>query len=148
MKRTITAFYKTRADAQTVSDALRDAKLGAEIEIVDQSAADAHPQRQDFVEWLGGLFGGHEDWRAYEEGLRRGHFLLTAKVDETKETRAAEVLDAVNPIVLEDAQRSWRADGWEGPDAAALAPSPDSTHAPSYRIVGIAIRSYSHGPTP
>jgi hypothetical protein len=150
MKRTITAFYPTRADAQKVCDALNGANLDAQIEIIDQSAADAHPQRQDFVEWLGGLFAGHEDKHAYEEGLRRGHFLLTAKVDDLKETRAAEILEAANPLNLQAAQRTWRAEGWKGPDAAPVAPSParSAIQAQPVRIVGVSVRSYSLQPTP
>ena len=35
-----------------------------------------------FMARLKGFFGDHEDSHAYGEGLRRGHFLLTAKVDD------------------------------------------------------------------
>jgi hypothetical protein len=146
MNRTITAFYETRAAAQKVADALKAANLGAEIEIVDQTAADAHPQHQDFIEWLGGLFAGHEDKHAYGEGLRRGHFLLTAKVDDLKETRAAEILESANPLNLQEAQRTWRAEGWRGPDATPLAPAPTATEAPPVRIIGVTVRSYSLEP--
>lgn len=142
MKRTITALYQSRAEAQAAAAALKNANLGADVEIVDQTAADAHPEHKDFIEWLGGFFDGHEDKHAYEEGLRRGHFLLTAKVDDLKETHAAEILDAANPLDLDAAQRSWRTEGWKGPESTADIQSPGLTPAPSFRIVGVSIRSY------
>jgi len=143
MKRTITALYTTHAEAQTASDALHHAGLGADVEIVDQTAAAAHPAHRDFIEWLGGLFDGHDDKHAYGEGLRRGHFLLTAKVDELKETRAAEILVAANPLDLEDAQRSWRTEGWLGPETASLETSPASPDPRPIRIIGTTVRSYT-----
>jgi len=149
MKRTITALYNTMAEARTASDALEHAHLGAEVKIVDQTAADAHPERRDFVEWLGGLFAGHEDKHAFEEGLRRGHFLLTAKVEELRETRAAEILGAANPLDLDEAQRTWRADGWEGPYAAASNREASDREEPQPMIIiGHSVRSYSLEPTP
>jgi hypothetical protein len=148
MKRTLTALYRTRAEAQKVCDALKDANLGADVEIIDQTAADAHPERRDFVEWLGGLFDGHEDKHAYEEGLRRGHFLLTAKLDDLKETRAAEILYAAGPLDLQEAQLTWRAEGWEGPYAAAYVPSRAGVDAKPFIIIGHSVRSYSLEPTP
>ena len=147
MNRTITAFYRTRAEAQKACDALKAANLGSDIEIVDQSAADAHPHHKDFMAWLSDLFAGHDDKHAYEEGLRRGHFLLTAKVDDLKETRAAELLEAANPLNLQDAQRTWRAEGWKGPDTAPVVASPASTERQPVRIVGVSIRSYGLEPT-
>jgi hypothetical protein len=146
MNRTITAFYETRAAAQKVADALKAANLGAEIEIVDQTAADAHPHHHDFIQWLGGLFAGHEDKHVYGEGLRRGHFLLTAKVDELKETRAAEILEAANPLNLQEAQSTWRAEGWRGPDAQPLSPASEGTQGRAVRVIGVTVRSYSLEP--
>jgi hypothetical protein len=148
MKRTLTAFYRTRAEAQKVSDALAEASLGADVEIIDQTARAEHAEHHGFSEWLGGLFGGHDDKHAYEEGLRRGHFLLTAKVDDLKETRAAEILYAAGPLDLQDAQRAWRADGWEGPYGAVDEPSLAGTQEQPFIIIRRSVRSYSLEPTP
>jgi len=143
MKRTLTAFYRTRPEAEKVTDALAEANLGAEVEIIDQTARDEHAQHHGFSEWLGGLFGGHDDKHAYEEGLRRGHFLLTAKVDELKETRAAEILYAAGPLDLNESQAAWRADGWHGPYSAAYEPSPEAAEAQPFVIIGRSVRSYN-----
>jgi hypothetical protein len=130
------------AEARNAGDALENAHLDAEVKIVDQTAADAHPERRDFVAWLGELFAGHEDKHAFEEGLRRGHVLLTAKVDDLKETRAAEILGAANPLDFDEAERTWRAEGWDAPR------SPDSEEHQPVVIIGHSVRSYSLEPTP
>jgi hypothetical protein len=104
MNRTVTALYKTRAEADRVRDALVAANLGGHVTIRDQGDEDDSRLRV--------AFDGHDDSRLYAEGLRRGHVLLTARVDDLKEIRAAEILDAEAPVNLEDANRSWRGDGW------------------------------------
>jgi hypothetical protein len=119
MHRTVTALYDTMAKAETARAALRAAHLGDDVDIRDQGRAgplDSH----GFDNWLKGLFGGHADGHAYAEGLRRGHFLLAARVDDLNEIRAAAILDAAKPVDLTRAQIAWRAEGWS-PQAEAHA---------------------------
>jgi len=158
MSRTVTALYKTRADAEQAREALRAAHVGDPIEIHDRSAAGSAgvEGHRDFVEWLGGLFSGHDDKHLYGEGLRRGHYLLTTTVDDFSETRAAEILDNTGPINLDDAHRDWQADGWTPPTSAAVgnrAPEtggvfgaeeePDAEPAaPVYQLIGVRVRVY------
>ena len=116
MNRTVTALYKTRAEADRVRDALVADHLGDHVTIRDEDEKDDAR--------LETAFDGHQDSRLYAEGLRRGHVLLTAEVGEFKEIRAAEIMDAAAPVNLEDADRSWRGDGWRPAtreDRAALA---------------------------
>jgi hypothetical protein len=112
MKRLITALYETQAEAERVRDALKAAGLGDDVEVHDKEADDARAQRG-----LGGglsdLFGGHHDSHLYAEGLRHGHILLTAKVDDLNETRAAEIMDAEPPVDLTAAEKKWREEGWK-----------------------------------
>ena len=117
MHRTVTALYDTLAKAETARAALRAAHLGDDVDIRDQSGAgplDAHGSDN----WLKGVFGGHVDGHVYAEGLRRGHYLLAARVDDLNEIRAAAILDAAAPVDLTRAQIAWRADGWS-PQAQA-----------------------------
>jgi len=132
MKRTVTALYETRAQADRVRDALVAANLGDDVDIRDESGKqqDAKSEHRDFGSWLSHLMGGHEDKHVYVEGVRRGHFMLSAKVDELSETRAAEILDAAAPINLDSAQAAWRAEGWTpgyaaGAPISAVAPGKD-----------------------
>lgn len=125
MKRTVTALYETQSQAERVGAALVAAKLTDEVDIHDQTAEAAgkfKPQHRTFGEWLSDLFGGHHDSHLYAEGLRRGHVLLTAKVDDLNETRAAEIMDAEAPLDLGDAEVNWRREGWQ----PAVAPTPDA----------------------
>jgi hypothetical protein len=112
MKRTITALYETQAQAERVRGALKASGLGEHVDIHDADAGDAHADR-GLGGWLSDLFGGHHDSHLYAEGLRRGHVLLTVKVDELNETRAAEILDAEPAIDLNAAETTWRGEGWE-----------------------------------
>ena len=156
--RTVTALYETRADAEHARDALRAAHLGDPIDIHDQATAEAVgvEGHRDFVEWLGGLFSGHHDKHFFGEGVRRGHVLLTAKVDDYSESRAAEILDNAAPLNLDDAHRDWQAEGWAPPSSTAAADAtpgkggvfgaeeePDAEPAaPVYQLFGVRVRVY------
>jgi hypothetical protein len=145
MKRTVTALYETRAQAERVKDALVAANLGDDVQIRDDTdkADDAAPEHRDFGTWLSHLLGDHHDHHIYAEGVRRGHFMLSAKVDELSETRAAEILDAETPLDLENAQTTWRAEGW-GPVAASG--EPISAAAPGKDLNGEAPSSQPADP--
>ena len=67
---------------------------------------------------LKSLFGAHEDTDAYSEGLRRGHFLLTAKVDEMKTDTAIQALETSGAVDFDSAQASWKQSGWTAPAAS------------------------------
>jgi hypothetical protein len=112
MKRIISALYETQAEAERVRDALKAAGLGDHVDIHDQEAHDAQTKR-GLGGWLGDVFGGHHDSHLYAEGLRNGHILLTAKIDELNETRAAEILDSEPPLDLTAAEKKWREEGWK-----------------------------------
>jgi hypothetical protein len=158
MSRIITAFYQTRAEAEKVRDALKAAHLGKDVDILDHEASDAHPPRPGFLDWLGALLEGQSDKHIVDEGLRRGRFLVTAKVSDEQETQAAEIMEAANPLDLDDEQRSWRVDGWTQPefvagapdsppvagDAAISSPAERSEEAlgPSITLIGMSVRSY------
>ena len=121
MKRTVTALYETRAQAEQVQAALVAAHLGDNVEIREDTdtARSGESGHRDFKTWLSDLMGGHDDRHVYIEGVRRGHFMLSAKVDELSETRAAEILDSAAPVDLESAQTTWRAEGWTSPTETA-----------------------------
>jgi hypothetical protein len=110
--RTITALYEAQADAHHAADALRAAGFD-KVEIHDQ---EDHGQGEGFMAKLKAMFRGHKDAHAYAEGVRRGHYLLTLKVSEQQEIRAAEVLEASNIVDIEDAQETWRGEGWAAPE--------------------------------
>jgi hypothetical protein len=138
MTRTVTALYETKAQAERVRDALVAAHLGGHVEIRDE--ADGKHDSRDIVEWLGDLFGGHKDSHVYGEGVRRGHILLTATVDDFDEIRAAELLDADAPVDLNHAEQSWRAEGW-APKAGVATPAGEA--AADADLAGARVRVYT-----
>ena len=121
MKRTVTALYETRREAEKARDALVAAHLCTpeEVEIRDQADEEAKRHHRGLSGWLSDVFGGHHDHHLYAEGLRRGHVLLIAKVDDLNETRAAVIMDAA-AVDLAAADQTWRAEGWQ--------PEPPGTH--------------------
>jgi len=156
MNRTVTALYETQAQAERVRDSLVAAHLGDHVEIRDQAGNDRG--HRDIVEWLGDLFGGHQDHHVYGEGLRRGHILLTATVEDFNEIRAAELMDADAPVDLTRAEQTWRGEGW-APEASVYPPATDApatdavagavpTPTPPYDAAsgGVRVRIYTlHG---
>ncbi|MBV8681752.1 MAG: hypothetical protein JO111_02680 [Caulobacteraceae bacterium] len=119
MKRTVSALYETRADAERAVEALKPHGLAAHAEIHDVEGSDQQGPHGDH-----GVHGRmfdlfrHKDAHVYGEGLIRGHVLLTVKVDDSRETLAAEVMEAAQPLDLEHREQSWRAEGWTPPHSA------------------------------
>lgn len=117
MKRTVTALYETRAEAERALEALRQHGLAGEADIHDREASDRQgPHGERGIQGrMHSLFGRHEDAHVYGEGLRRGHILLTAKVDDDRETLAAELMDSAQPLDLAQREKGWRSEGWAPP---------------------------------
>ena len=54
------------------------------------------------------------DDHVYEEGIRRGGFLLSARVDDGAAESATAILTQDANVDLDERQDSWRRDGWAG----------------------------------
>jgi hypothetical protein len=152
MKRTVTALYETRQEAERARNALLAANLckKEDAEIRDQTDDDAKRHHHGLGGWLSDLFGGHHDHHLYTEGLRRGHILLIAKVDDLNETRAAELMDdAAMDLVV--AENTWRGEGWTPPESAAHSHHPipletsttGSGRGPYASAPGSSVRAYT-----
>jgi hypothetical protein len=118
MNRTVSALYDTRADAERALEALRGHGLADHAEIHDQDGSDSDAGHGAQGR-LHHLFGGHEDAHVYAEGIRRGHILLTTRVEDEKETLAAEIMEGGKPLDVAEREAGWRRDGWSPSDAAA-----------------------------
>jgi hypothetical protein len=138
MTRTLTALYETREDAQIAADRLKAAGLGDHLDIHDQ-ADSTGKDGEGFLAKLRAMFGGHHDQHTYAEGVRRGHILLTAKVDDLRATQAAELIDATTAVDLGAAEQSWKSEGWtaaQTPGAYADLPPADATWRDRARVRG------------
>jgi hypothetical protein len=146
---TVTALFETRADAERARDELSAAQVSDQIEIHDQASAEIHGTQDhfDIVDWLGSLFSGHRDKHLYGEGIRRGHYLVTARIADVGEPRAIQILESAGALNLHDAHQDWRSDGWSGaPESGGVfgaeTESDAEPAAPVYQLMGVRVRVY------
>jgi len=126
-ERTITAMYDTKGAAESARDDL--VALGvpsAEVTIrgtedggSGATSTSSATEDKGFWSSLADLFAPDEDRYTYAEGVRRGGYLLTARVPEGLEDQAADALERHDPVDLDQRVESWRQEGWTGYPAGA-----------------------------
>jgi uncharacterized protein (TIGR02271 family) len=126
--RTLTAMFKTRADAEKAGQMLAS-KLNLTQGMIRvspgaSSTDTGYNKAEPYAEK--GFFGSikdmllpEEDRYGYAEGMRRGAVLLNATVDESQVTQASSVLEQSGALDLDEQEASWRRSGWTGYDASA-----------------------------
>ena len=129
MSRTVTALFDSRADAEAAKERLRASRVDADhVHIHDKSSAGFSENSYSTSTHTGsGIWGSiknaflpDEDRHTYEEGLRRGGYLLTADVDEDCVDDAVRALEDSNSIDIDERSQQWRSQGWNyGADANA-----------------------------
>ncbi|WP_010188713.1 hypothetical protein [Sphingomonas sp. PAMC 26605] len=154
MLRTITALFDTKADADAGAERLRQAGIDVgHVSVHDQNThktAGAYSTGEDKGLWasIKNVFVPHEDRHTYEEGIRRGGFLLTADVDDEKTPAAVKALEEANTVDLDARSQEWRSEGWD-----YAAPTEDVAEFDDGSIYGLReldrggqrFRSYSAG---
>jgi len=120
--RTITAFFDSQANAQAARSQLLNAGLPDEaVRIVDRgedepASTAATSRHRGIWEAIRDFFTPDEDDRAvYEEGIRRGGYLLVAQASEENADRVIEVLNACDAIDLDARASEWQRTGWTRP---------------------------------
>jgi uncharacterized protein (TIGR02271 family) len=129
MSRTITAMFDSRSEAEAARDRLSQSQTEADrVRIIDQNSSGgsyrgepsgSSGQSEGFWGSLKDLFMPDEDRHAYGEGIRRGHYMLVAEVDEDQADEACRVLDQSNSVDFDQRQDEWRQGGWAGYQANA-----------------------------
>jgi len=119
MSRTITALFDTRADAEAGKERLKAARLDADhVHIHSQESTGGsdrpYSTHQDVGMWesIKNAFLPDEDRHTYEEGVRRGGFLLTADVDDDQVDEAVRALEDANTVDIDERANQWRSQGW------------------------------------
>ncbi len=135
MSRTLTAMFDSRSEAERAREELQ--RIGATAEIIDQDRLGGSGSYSDtygntgasgsgmsrdgssgsgrgFWAELKDMFVSDEDRYSYEEGVRRGGVLLTARVDESRADEAYQILDRGGSVDLDQREQSWRSEGWQG----------------------------------
>lgn len=126
MTRTITALFDQRADAEAAENRLKAANIDAgHISIHDKTSPGFHATgrstTQDPGMWssIKNAFVPDEDRHTYEEGVRRGGYLLTADVSDENVDVAVRVLEESDSIDVDDRSQEWKSSGWDyAPEAA------------------------------
>ena len=113
MSRTVTAMFDSRAEAEAARARLSQSEIDADrVRIIDKQEGNVDGEGQGFWASVKSAFMPEEDSRAYDEGLRRGGFLLCAEVDEDEADRAIQILDEGGSIDFDQRQQEWQTDGW------------------------------------
>ena len=117
--RTLTAMYDTSGAAESARDQLVGIGVAREaisIHGTEGEAIGSSPTTEPTGFWasLADLFMPDEDRHTYSEGLRRGSYLLSARVSDELEAAAADILEGSEPIDLDHRRANWRQEGWAG----------------------------------
>ena len=125
-ERTLTAMYDTRGAAEAARDQLvalgvpsGDVTIHGTDAGATATAAPAAEEDKGFLASLADLFAPEEDRHTYAEGLRRGGYVLSARVPEGLEDRAIDLLENSGAVDVDERAESWRQGGWTGHQAGA-----------------------------
>ena len=119
MSRTITALFDTKAVADAGCERLKEAGVDASsVAVHDKTShttSSDYSTRKDPGLWASvkNVFVPDHDRHTYEEGIRRGGFLLTADVHEDDTPAAVKALEDANSVDLDARSEQWRSDGWD-----------------------------------
>lgn len=115
MTTTVTAMYDSRSEAEAARERLSQRVDADNVKILDQSSSmNSEGSSSGGGMWasIKSAFMPDEDGHAYEEGMRRGGYLLCAQVDDDEEAEAIRLLEETNSVDFEERQQSWRNEGW------------------------------------
>ena len=120
MSRTITALFDSRADAEAGKNRLQAANIDISgLTVADQSTsgykAEGYSSHEDKGIWasIKGAFLPDEDRHHYEEGVRRGGYLLSGEIADHHADEAVRILDEANSVDIDGRANDWRSSGWD-----------------------------------
>ena len=125
MTQTKTAMYDTRGAAEMARDGLISlgiATTDISIRGTDDAAdtgMTSGSEDKGFWASLADMFVPDDDRPTYEEGMRRGGYLLSARVPDGLETQAEDVMERADPIDIDARSESWRQEGWSNQGTTA-----------------------------
>jgi uncharacterized protein (TIGR02271 family) len=124
MTRTVTALFDSRAEAEAARSRLTQSNIDASrVQIIDQSHTSSSGSStgtgeasdgQGFWSSVKSAFMPDEDGHAYEEGMRRGGYLVCAQVEEREADDAVRILEEGGSVDFDQRQDQWRSEGWSG----------------------------------
>jgi uncharacterized protein (TIGR02271 family) len=116
----ITALFDSRTDAEGALRDLSGVGIGQDrvqiaTESKDLGTGGALGRTGNLATVLNDRTLPPEDRETFAEGLRRGAYLLTARVNEAAAPEVVRILDHSNAVDLDDRANQWRTSGWAGP---------------------------------
>jgi uncharacterized protein (TIGR02271 family) len=124
--RTITAMFDSADAANRARERLVEVGLPSDsVQVIHQgTTGDGDGDGSDGKGlWasIKDFFTGDDDDRAtYEEGMRRGGHLLTARVEDEYADEVIVLLENADAVDLDRRADEWRAEGWTGPTRTAV----------------------------
>jgi uncharacterized protein (TIGR02271 family) len=112
-------MYDTRGAAETARDRLVALGVSSGDIVIHGSEGGSAPtstttEDRGFWGSLADLFVPEEDRHTYAEGVRRGGYLLSARIPAAMEEPALDVLERSGAVDLDEQAESWRQGGWTG----------------------------------
>ncbi len=111
MQRTLTAMFDSRGEADRAAEALRGLGINA-------TNIQVHPAESSGTGLASDLFVSDEDRATYHEGMRRGHVVVSAQVEDRYLDHAMDAMEAAGAIDLDARESGWRKEGWTGHSGA------------------------------
>ena len=117
----ITALFDSRGDAESALRRLSQAGVGGGRVQISSEAGESGGSTGslgatgNLATVLGDESLPAEDRETFAEGLRRGAYLLTARVTDAAAPQVVGILDETNAVDLDDRAQQWRSSGWAGP---------------------------------
>jgi uncharacterized protein (TIGR02271 family) len=110
-------MFDSKSQAEAARERLTQSRIDADdVRIVDQSQSSPSGgesgEGQGLWSAIKAAFIPPEDSHSYEEGLRRGSYLLCARVDEDCADEAIRILDQSDSVDMDERENSWRGEGW------------------------------------
>jgi len=126
MSRTLTALFDTWADAEAGRQRLLAANVDADnVRIHDKSSVGeaGYSSHEAPGMWssVKNAVLPDSDRHTYEEGIRRGGFLLTADIDSDDAGEAIRALEdvSINSVDIDQRASQWKSQGWNPPAGGA-----------------------------
>jgi hypothetical protein len=121
--RTITAMFDSADAANLARQRLLELGLASDdVQVIRQEASDdAAADHKGMWESIKDFFTDGDDRATYQEGMRRGGQLLTARVHDEDADDVHAVLENSDAVDLDQRAQEWRAAGWTGTAATGTA---------------------------
>jgi uncharacterized protein (TIGR02271 family) len=119
-------MFDSRSEAEAARERLSQSSISADnVQIVEKGENGGGGSSADsgagFWASVKDAFMPDEDRHAYEEGVRRGGYLLCARVEESQADEACRILEQSNSVDFDQRQNEWRNEGWQGYQAQPAA---------------------------